>query len=644
MSLFDNLFGRKQPEKQKPSPPPARPTAPLPAKSAPAGPAKDPNLIKVFDAYGRELFITRDEWRTNILAGTLKSKWNNPEQLAGIIIQSLNDGFFTDVLDAAEQLHRIDPLPTRAACIYGIVLMKNNRLDDAEKIFQGHLAKFGEDGSVLTNLAKVYSARNEHQKAMDTLWHALEIDPNQDNGMGRYEVIHREKGGPEAGLEALRRVAAIPGSWRAQLWLARHALQTRRLDEALGFYKECLARAAKPPPADLLMQMSGDLGNAGHLPEILQLVEPHFDVNAHGLQVGNNLIKAHLDLGQIDAARRILDRLYALNRVDWKQNLSFWDTEISKAGIATSAPVEQSALKMAMLTIEGPIWLKPSSPAAELFPAKPVDAPSIGFLGATAEIATNSQRVERQMADAPGRLSRALPLFLAEQAEFHSRARVQTFVPWLVSGGGGFVLSGGSWKDADAANHARQGQTKSDYLVISHLKTQSEPWTVELRLIRTIDGKCLGTLGADFASTKPQEAIPGLAEQLLKLLVEHSEVDSQPAPSLYQIPAADQFPNYLLRLEQLLAVRCGGMDGVPPGFLHGSREIIDGNILLCVAHPQMVCARTLLAQTLLAMKRAQPNVLPEFKERIELLQKEKMLSQPAQAIVQRLIHDAFAAS
>src|SRR6185369_8004214 len=118
-------------------------------------------------------------------------------------------------------------------------------------------------------------------------------------------------------LEALRRLAELPGSWRAQLWLAREALKSRQLDEALTLYRETLSSAAKPVPGDLLQQMSGDLGNAGHLPELLQLTESHFDCGKHGLQVGNNLIKAHLDLGQLEAARRILDQLYGLKRADW---------------------------------------------------------------------------------------------------------------------------------------------------------------------------------------------------------------------------------------------------------------------------------------------------------------------------------------
>jgi len=643
MSLFDNLFGRKKPDPEPVPPKPSTPAVLPPKKNQPGDPSKDPNMIKVFDAYGREMFITKEVWRTQVLPGTLKSNWNNAEQLAGVVIGSMNDGFFADVLAAAEQLYRIDPIPARGTCAYGIVLMKINRLDDAEKVFQSYIQKHGEEGSILTNLAKVYSARNDHRKAEEVLWHGLELDPNQDNGMGWYFTIYRERGGEPAGQDALRRIAALPGSWRAKLWLARQALQARKTVEALSMYQECLARATKPVPTDLLMQMSGDLGNAGHLPQILQLVEPHFDAKTHGLPVGNNLIKAHLDLGQIDAGRRILDQLYAQNRMDWKQNLSYWDTELAKARVA-AAPVDQKTpMQIAMLTIEGPVWLKPTSPAVELFPARTADAVTIAFLGCSAEVATNSKRIERQMTDASGRMSRALPLFLAEQVEFGSQTRVQTLVPWITNAGGGFVFSGVPWKDDDAANYARQGETKSDYVVTINLKPNAEPWTAELRLIRTIDAKCLGTLSGSFPSAKPEEGIPALARQLLTLLKEQAEVEPVTVTSLYQTPGAPHFAYYLLRLEQLLAVRCGGMDGIPAGFLSGEREIIDGNLQLCLDNPQNIGTRILLAQTLLAMKRARPDILLEFKDKLALLQKEKPLPEPANGVLQRMFNEVLAA-
>jgi hypothetical protein len=51
----------------------------------------------------------------------------------------------------------------------------------------------------------------------------------------------------------------------------------------------------------------------------------------HGLQVGNNLIKANLALGYVNSARRILNQLRLLQRLDWLTSLSYWETEIEKS-------------------------------------------------------------------------------------------------------------------------------------------------------------------------------------------------------------------------------------------------------------------------------------------------------------------------
>jgi tetratricopeptide (TPR) repeat protein len=307
MSFFENLFRKKSESKKQPAVRPMAlaklpPIKPSPATPEPVDPANDKNLIRVFDKYEREMFVTKEHWRTSVLPGSIKSNWNNPDLLYSIIYTALNDGFRSDVIAAAEQLYKIDPQHDRSACVWGIILMEEGRLDEAEKVFRDFIAKRGENGSVLTNLAKVYARRKNNSKAEEILWHALEVDPNQNNGMGWYEVIHRERSGEEAGQEALRRIAALPSSWRAQLWLARAALQSKNLERAVAYYQESLSRIEKEIPTDLLAQMSGDLGNYGHVPELLRLTEPRFAVQTHGLQVGNNLIKAHLDLSQIEAA------------------------------------------------------------------------------------------------------------------------------------------------------------------------------------------------------------------------------------------------------------------------------------------------------------------------------------------------------
>jgi len=597
-------------------------------------------MIRVFDAYGREMFITKQQWRDSVLVGHLKKVWDQPEELYQTIAQALRDGFIADMIEPTEHFAKISPDPERGAVLLGAVYLQNKRIDDADRVLSAFLREHGETSYILSNLAKVYSARGDEALSQKTLWRALELDPNQENGFGWFLAIAKDKGGDAASLEATRRVAALPGSWRARLWLAREAL-SRQLDEALTLYREGLAVSGKPVPTDFLMQMSGDLGNAAHLPELLEITTPCFDIKVHGITVGNNLLKANLDLGRLDAVRTLLDQLYAQKRPDWKETLSFWDTELAKAHVGSTPVAPTEKMSGAMLVSEGPVWLPEKSPAAELFPAPTGELVRIAFLGSTAELSSPGEKPKHQMADSPGRLSRALPIFLAEQVRFNGRAEVHPVIPWLSGDAPAFVFSGVAWKDDDAAQYARQSNTPADYVVVTHLRTIAEPWHAELRLIRTIDAKVLGTLDAEFLLAQPEAALRLLTNQLLALLVREADLKREPQPSLYRVPAGANFSHYLLRLEQLLAVRCSTMDGVPNNFLSGEREIIDGILQLCLAEPDNVVPRLVLVQTLLRMKKSRPQVVEEFRDKVLLLQKEKPLAAPAHDVLQRLISEMY---
>ncbi len=605
-------------------------------------PADDPNMIRVFDAYGRELFITRQQWRDNVLLGNIEQNWNDADKLAGFITHSLHDQFFEEMVKPAERLQQLEEDTERSAVLLSIVYLKVGRLDDSERVLRHYISRNGESGIVLTNLAKVQAERGDEENTLTTLWHALELDPNQDNGLGWYEVIHREKNGEESGQEALRCIAAIPGSWRAKTWLARAELKAQHLDQALALYRESLAIASKPAPADLLMQMSGDLGNAGYLAEILQLAEPEFDPKVHGMQVGNNLIKANLDLGRLEQARKVLDQLYAFKRPDWRENLSYWDNEIAKARIAQGKPTTESDIGIELLVGTGPVWLKTNTPTASLYPAKSNDAPVVSFLGSTAETPNQPDHVEEQLADPPGRMSRALPIFLVEEIEFLTTARTQAFIPWVARPRGGFLLSAKPWDDTGAVEMAQRCELKSDYVVVTHLLAATDVWTVQLRLVRTTDSQCLGQIVESFPMTTPTTAIRQLAHQLRVLLGKQPGITSLPCTPNYMVPDGTQFAVYLLRLEQMLAVSCNSMDKNKSQGLSGEREIIDGNLQQCLDFPLSVNARILFAKTLLYMKDVRPDILPEFAERIALLQKEKPLTEPAHGVIQKLFDEAFA--
>lgn len=434
--------------------------------------------------------------------------------------------------------------------------------------------------------------------------------------------------------------APAPEPWRAHLHHARARLEARDLPAALALYANALACSPRPVPTDLLHQVSGDLGNHAHLPELLQLTAPHFDLALHGLPVAHNLLKAHLDLGQLDAARTLLDRLQARQNPEWNQPLAFWEAELARIRQSTrDTPAPGAKIETTLLALEGPVWLPGDSPAAELYPAKSADAPVIAFLGGSADLGPSSDPARRPVAQAAACLSRALPLYLADHVEFTTAAATRTLVSWVVKPNPGFILGGKNWDDATAAHHARRSPADlpADYLVVTHLVCRADPWIIELRLVRTIDAACLATLSAPCSPADPAAALPALAGELLGRLAAQADLPAQ--PSDFSPPTSSA---YLVRLEQLLAIRIAA-HSPDPSFLHGERETLDGQLQLCAGQPASLPLRLLLVHTLLGLRHLRPALIPEFRDRILELQTDHPLPEPAHSVITRLLDDLFAA-
>lgn len=594
-------------------------------------------MLQAYDAYGRPILVSREDWRTNVLPGTLRAQWDDPDVLYDLIIRCVEDGFVADVMDAARQLHRIDPIRERGATVLGIVLMRNGSLAQAERVLAAHAEEHGESGVILTNLAKVYEERGETGRADETLWRALQLDPNLDNAVAWYIAKHRERGGEAAALEATRRIAALPGSWRAQLWLARDCLTAGNHEQALALYRESLSRTGDDVPALLMEQMSGDLGTSGLLRELLELAGPRFDAARHGAAVGNNLMRAFVDLGHVDAARAVLEQLHALRRPDWAPTLEYWEQEIARAGLRPME-IPDGPVPVAILRVQGPVWMTDAQ-VPGLFSTTQPAGPGICFLGSTAEQPGQGTEAEPQLTDAAGRMSRALPLFLAEQAFFATSARVETIVPWAMLGAGAFVLNGEPWSDEEAAQHAGPDH---DYVVVTHLRALWEPWTVQLRLVRTGDAACVGTLGAALDSQAPAEGIRRLGKRLVALLAEQAGAAARTPPPLYAVPMGSTMASYLVRLEQLLAVRCFNMEQADARALSGTREILAGNLQLCLDNPRNATTRLLLVQTVRGLSLEHGHAVRDFADRITLLQRTHPLPPDVHGVLQGLLDEALA--
>ena len=108
---------------------------------------------------------------------------------------------------------------------------------------------------------------------------------------------------------------------------------------------------------------------------------------------------------------------------------------------------------------------------------------------------------------------------------------------------------------------------------------------------------------------------------------------TEPPSPRYTLPAAAQLSNYLLRLEQLLAVRCAAAVAKEHYNLSGEREILRGMLALAVAEPQCLPARLLLNDCLLRFHGMRPEIAAEFREQATLLQTRYPLADQAAAAV-----------
>lgn len=629
MGLFDKLFKRKR----------ASDCISDSSKKTAVDPPENPDMIQVFDKYGRELYITRQEWRDNILIGNMEKAKNNPDELYNLLVSALHDGFSTEIVEYAEVLHKIDPIRARGVVVLGIVYMDCKRLDDAELIFTDYLKKNDEDGIVLTNLAKVYASRGDMALAEQTLWHALEVDPNQENGLSWYAAIQKERDGEPAFYAAYGRVAILPGSWRAQLWQARFALEKKEIDVARKLYEESMSKAGNPLPSDLLMQMSGDLGNNGFLKEIIELVEPHFAPSVHGIMVGNNLLKTHCDLGHFESARAILDQLYKQKRQDWHKTLAFWDSELAKSNISIQSEQSTDIPSVALLAFERPVWCRESSVFASLLPAKTDKSTRIVIFGNTTIHTDLTEEPKLQPADGPGRVSRAIPLFMAEQIHTTTDATGIALITWAQTKG--FAVFGKAYDEKTLCEIVEKDEIAPEYIVSVLIDSTKNIWDVSVSIIQRTIRKSLTTITIKVPSDNPGPAVMQLTDNVINLLVKYSEIKAINPPDWYSVPVGVDSSDYLLRLEQQLAVACDTIDSLEGGGLVGEHEIIDGILHLNVKYPENKTIRIILAQTLELMKKHNPTILEEYKEKITLLQKDYPIEGNVGQLIQKTISETI---
>jgi tetratricopeptide (TPR) repeat protein len=376
-------------------------------------------LIAAFDERGRQVQIKRSDWVTGVLGPGLEKAWNDADALYARIVQALQDDFAPQVAGAAERLVEVDRRSERSCVIAGIVRMELGDLAGAERAFQLSIDTHGPTGIVLTNLAKVFDRRGDKARAVATLREALELDPNQDNGLMWWAALAKEERGEAGYVAALEEMAKVPGAWRPHLWLAREKLRLGERAPALALHDHVLSVAADQP--DVLMAVTGQLGEAGALEDLVRLAAPRYRPEVHGPSAGMNIVRALKLLGRLEEARAAVRRLQAMPWPPMAAALAELEKEIVASGLPRR---DDTVPKVGIVTFDAPLWTREMFDPTWLLPSRGEESPSV-VLFTLADETRTGEAAQVQMADESGRLTRAIPLYLLEAVRLRLGTRVR---------------------------------------------------------------------------------------------------------------------------------------------------------------------------------------------------------------------------
>jgi hypothetical protein len=560
---------------------------PPPVEEPPVEPEPEQRLT-AYDAYGRAVSLTRDEYRTRVLPVSLRKNWDNPPGLYGAIVQGLRDEFAEDLLNASEHLVEIDPDPERATTARGIVLMKTGDLDGAEEVLRRYHGQHDPSGVILTNLAKVAAEGGDHARANDLLAEALQVDPNLENGLLWWAALARERGGEEAYLEALDAIAEVQGSWRPQLWLARHRLDEGDLAGALGLYNHVLELAADQ--SDALLMISGDLGNAGYVDQVLELVMPRYVPERNALSVGFNLLNACVQANRRAEGEALLHRIGLLNAPHARDQVAAFGRSLDALKAAELGPPQAAEPEAAptIVDVPRPLWHTYLGRPDWLLPAVARRA-TVGIL--TLADAAGEERIGGgpEPATTVGGLARSVPLALAETLLYATDVEPMAIIP--VVRGLGPVVPAQGWPPEDVIDLGRTEGAELDFVVTGSIAQSESATSVRLELWDIERGEAIDSLAKETAAEDAGTALLDLGQQLVSRLVNEGKAAATAEQMHYALPAGALLDGYLMACDELFAMTLAGEGLTDPERLYGERDILNQLLNLSLANRQVLLSK-----------------------------------------------------
>ena len=533
---------------------------PAPAAGNPAKP-EPPAFIEATDGLGRRVRIPRQEYREKVLPDLLKAHANNADQLAGVILQGLRDGLANDLLPAAIRLTVVDKDIERALSVLAVVQRDAGELDSAETTLKELQQKLPASPAAKVGLGMLAHSRGDVAKAETLLWEALQMDCNHADAVhGWLQMRHAAVG--EANYRAeLEKAAALPNAWRAPLWLARHLAQAGKPDDATPIWRDVLTRANVE--SDALVMASADLVQMQKHDLVRELVQPRFQPGRHHPHVGLALLHHLLQTKDDVGGAAMLHQMYLYYGHMIPNELQPFTAEFDRLRLAKlppPAPVTNTS-RIGLYRLDRPIWFAGLEDPAWLLPQKQPGAKSVLFF-ALAVDGTPSLPPGRE--DELGRLTRSLPLFLAEQTWLSTPHRGTAVLPMAEQGG--WAILGRPWPEEQLVSQVPENERKDTLLVTGVLRVDGDKRRIDLWVFDCATMQRIGHAAAE-------ATMADVGKLLLQLVAELWPVLGGPAG--HKPPVGDEafWHRYSDGLGQHAALVVTQAGGMPKDRLYGERYI-----------------------------------------------------------------------
>lgn len=556
--------------------------------------------VQLVDPYGRPMRMPKSQWVEKILPAQIKASWDKPEALYNAILVAMQNRVAAEVEEAAVHLHEIDPIKERGCTMLAVVYMRLEKYTEAEAILQDFIKESGKTGAVMTNLAKIYHEQGDKEKAKATLWEALELDPNQTGSVLWWAALQ----GQDNRMEAFKAVSEIEGSWLAKIYLAKEYLGQKDLDAAKALYVEVLVKY--PDNSQAMMNISGDLGQAGYINEIIEMIEPRFVFGKHDLRIALNLLQAYIQTKNLAQGQALLSQLMRLERPELKERLLAASDSLEAIRRENFVPVRPEQVEIEMVAFTQPIWFYGLDAPTFLQPqVERTQKVAILPYAATSKAERPVGTTERE--DELGSLTRTIPLYLEEVFAFTTAYEPQVIMP-IAKGLGPTITSKGYTPESllEMAENL-----KVDLVIAGTIEqVENNAYNVTTMIY---EAKTEEVTTIDQSLT--QEAFGPSFNNMIEKIQEIVDLPITEESSFYHLPLeAKEVKPYLTSLGQALMQTIIMNSHVSKDALWGERNMMNWYINLCLAFPNDEVPKIMLASTLIRSRAYGSDVYLEFRQ------------------------------